>query len=585
MIPRSTTGGSPAGTADSLVARIDAAGRDEVWIDRVSASDLAIAVAAVESRLADGEDLPLAGTTFAVKDNIDVAGVATTAGCPAYATVADATAPAVDALLDAGAVYVGKTNLDQFATGLVGTRSPYGAVRNAVDPERISGGSSSGSAVAVALGLVDFSLGTDTAGSGRVPAALNGIVGIKPTRGLVPTTGVVPACRSFDCVSVFARTVQLAERVLAVLASTGPTGRAPDTADRRPVPATAPLGPPTAPVVGRASPEALGALDPGRLWSYQAAVDRLEQSGCTTVVIDLEPFLAAGRLLYQGAFLAERYDAVGTWVDAHLGEVDPVVGSIISSASELTAAELARDVDRLARLAATASDLLASAGACSLLLPTVTLHPTLAEVAADPMGVNAQLGVFTQFVNLLDMCAVAVPSEPVDGLPFGVSLIGPAWSDRVQADLARRVEGGDASPTDDDRWSRPAFPSVRLAVAGAHLSGQPLNHQLTDRGARLVTTTTTAPHYRLFALDTEPPKPGLVREADGTGAAIEIEVWELPPVGFAAFVATLPHPMAIGPVTLADGTEVSGFGCEPMALDGALDITASGGWRAHLSGD
>ena len=575
---------TPGDRANALVARIDAAGRDDVWIDRAGAADLATAFAAAEARLAAGEDLPLAGRTFAVKDNIDVAGVPTTAGCPAFSTVATSTAPAVGALVDAGAIYVGKTNLDQFATGLVGTRSPYGAVRNAVDPARISGGSSSGSAVAVALGLVDFSLGTDTAGSGRVPAALNVV---KPTRGLVPTTGVVPACRSFDCVSVFARSVALAERVLAALAATGPPLQASDGADRRAVPLTAPLGPPAAPVVGRAAPVALVDLDPGRRRSYEAAVDRLERRGCTTVVVDLDPFLEAGRLLYQGAFLAERYDAVGAWVDAHPDDVDPVVGPIISSGAGLPAARLARDTDTLARLAATAAELLASAGACSLVLPTVTHHPTLAEVAADPVGVNARLGVFTHFVNLLDLCAVAVPSEPVDGLPFGVSLIGPAWSDRVQADLARRMEHADdaEAPASDDTWARPAFPSVRLAVAGAHLSGQPLNRQLTDRGARLVTTTTTAPAYRLYALATEPPKPGLVRVGDGaSGAAIEVEVWELPPAGFATFVAALPHPMSIGPVTLADGSEVPGFGCEPAALDGAHDITGSGGWRAHLSG-
>jgi allophanate hydrolase len=577
----------PDDRAAALVARIDAAERDEVWIDRAGVAGLSAAFAAVEARLAAGEDLPLAGRTFAVKDNIDVAGVPTTAGCPAYSTMATSTAPAVGALVDAGAVYVGKTNLDQFATGLVGTRSPYGAVRNAVDPARISGGSSSGSAVAVALGLVDFSLGTDTAGSGRVPAALNGIVGVKPTRGLVPTTGVVPACRSFDCVSVFARSVTLAERVLAVLVATGPPQQAADGADRRAVPLTAPLGPPASPVVGRASPAALVDLDPGRRRSYEAAVDRLERRGCTTEVIDLDPFLEAGRLLYQGAFLAERYDAVGAWVDAHPDDVDPVVGPIISSAAGLSAARLARDTDTLARLAAVAAELLASAGACSLVLPTVALHPTLAEVAADPVGVNARLGVFTHFVNLLDLCAVAVPSEPVDGLPFGVSLIGPAWSDRVQADLARRVEHADdaGAPASDDAWARPAFPSVRLAVAGAHLSGQPLNRQLTDRGARLVATTTTAPAYRLYALATEPPKPGLVRVGDDApGAAIEVEVWELPPAGFATFVAGLPHPMTIGPVILADGTEVPGFGCEPAALDGADEITGSGGWRAHLSG-
>ena len=586
---------APAERAAAVEARIQAAGRPEVWIDRVGVADLAAAFAAVDARLAAGEELPLAGRTLAVKDNIDVAGVPTTAACPAYATVAAATAPAVQTLLDAGAVYVGKTNLDQFATGLVGTRSPYGAVRNAVDPTRVSGGSSSGSAVAVALGLVDLALGTDTAGSGRVPAAFNGIVGVKPTRGLVSTAGVVPACRSFDCVSVFARSVGLAERVLAVLAGPAPAEPPPSfgpttDADRRVPPPTAPLAAPPAPVVAQAGADALRGVGPGYRWSYERAVERLEAAGCTMVEVDLEPCTEAGRLLYQGAFLAERYDAVGAFVEAHPDDVDPVVGPLIGAARSLTAERLAADTARLGRLAAEVAAALGAVGACSIVLPTAPFHPTLAEVAADPVGVNARLGAFTNFVNLLDLCAVAVPSDPVDGLPCGVSLIGPAWTDRVQADLAR-LAGSCADVGDpdndlaDDAWSRPALPSVALAVAGAHLTGQPLNHQLTDRGARLARTTTTAPVYRLVALDTVPPKPGLVHVPDGAaGGAIEVEVWELPPAGFAGFVAGLPRPMAIGQVALADGTSVPGFLCEPAAVEGAADITATGGWRAHLAG-
>jgi len=581
---------TPAERAAAVVAAIDAGGRPEVWIHQVPADELADAFATVDARVAAGEAPALAGRTFAVKDNIDVAGVPTTAACPAFATVPAASAPAVQALVDAGAVLVGKTNLDQFATGLVGTRSPYGAVRNAVDPDRASGGSSSGSAVAVALGLVDLSLGTDTAGSGRVPAAFNGIIGVKPTRGWVSTEGVVPACASFDCVSVFARSVGLAERVLAVLA-----GPAPDPTDsapgpdpfRRVPPPTAPLGAPAGPVVARVDAAALADVDPGYRLSYEWALGRLEAAGCTVVTIDLGPFLEAGALLYQGGFLAERHAAVGAWIDAHPDDVDPVVGAIIAGARDLAAVDLAADTDRLGHLAAEVAAALAGLGACSVVLPTAPFHPTLAEVAADPFGVNARLGRFTTFVNLLDLCAVAVPSDPVDGLPCGVSLIGPAWSDRVQADLARLVapDGpiGDASP--DDAWARPALPAVPLAVAGAHLSGQPLNHQLTERGARLVRTTTTAPVYRLMALDTEPPKPGLVRVADGAGGGtVEVEVWELPPARFADFVAALPRPMAIGRVTLADGTEVPGFLCEPEATVGAADITASGGWRAYLAG-
>jgi len=587
-----TAPASPAARAAAVEARIDADGRPEVWIERVPVAELAGAFASVDARAAAGEELPLAGRTFAVKDNIDVAGVPTSAGCPAFATVPDRSAPAVRALLAAGAVHVGKTNLDQFATGLVGTRSPYGAVRNAVDPSRVSGGSSSGSAVAVALGQVDFALGTDTAGSGRVPAAFNGIVGIKPTRGLVSTEGVVPACRSFDCVSVFARTVGLAERVLAVLAD--PATPATGDPHRRLPPPDAPLAPPAAPVVGRAGPDALVGVDPGLVAGYESAVARLVAAGCTVVEVDLTPFLEAGRLLYEGAFLAERYAAVGGWIDAHPGDVDPVVGPIITSARDLGASRLAADVDRLGQLSAEVEALLGSSEVCSLVLPTVPTHPTLDEVAADPVGVNAALGRFTTFVNLLDLCAVSV--DPVGGLPCGVSLLGPAWSDRVQADLARLATApaqgagadGDGDADDaaaDDAWARPAFPSVLLAVAGAHLSGQPLNHQLTTRGGRLVRTTATAPVYRLVALATEPPKPGLVHVGPGSsGGTVEVEVWEVPPVGFATFVAGLPRPMAIGQVALADGSSVPGFLCEPEAVDGARDITASGGWRAHLAG-
>jgi allophanate hydrolase len=570
-------------SADELTRRIDQSGRDEIWINRVPISVLGQAIEDLRSRLRAGAQLPLAGLTFAVKDNIDVAGMPTTAGCPEFSYRPTVDAPAVRSLLDAGAVFVGKTNLDQFATGLVGTRSPYGAVRNAIATDRISGGSSSGSAVAVALELVDFALGTDTAGSGRVPAALNGIIGMKPTRGLVSTGGVVPACRSFDCISVFSPSLTVMERVLAVLA-------APDPSDfrRRTIPPTTPLGPPARPTVAFAGSGALVDLDPGRRRAYEDAVQRLRDRGCQAVEIDLDPFLEAGQLLYQGAFVAERYAAVGPWVDAHLDVVDPVVGPLISAAGRIPASDLAEDIDRLGQLAAAAEAQWTAVGADSLILPTAPFHPTLSEVAEDPIGVNSRLGRYTTFVNLLDLCALAVPAETVDGLPFGVSLIGPAWSELVQIDLGRRLErdpsagdGRSASPTDPPSMAPPSIP---LVVVGAHLSGQPLNHQLTDRGGRLARTTSTAPQYELYALDTDPPKPGLLRlGADRPGSSIEVEVWELPPVGFADLVASLPTPMAVGPVTLLDGSTVTGFLCEPVALEGAGNITGYGGWRAYLA--
>ncbi len=558
----------------------DAAQRAEAWISRVPPDVLMAEAARIDGATAAGGHLPLAGLTFAVKDNIDAAGMVTTAGCPAYAYVPVADAPAVRALREAGALLVGKTNLDQFATGLVGTRSPYGAVRNAIDPERISGGSSSGSAVVVALGEADLALGTDTAGSGRVPAALNGVVGLKATLGVVSTAGVVPACRSFDCVSVFAPDVDLAERAMAELV--GPLGDAPG---RRAFPPDSPLGAHGRPVVARPSDEALGPLASGWLEAYAAAAAGLAAAGCEVVEIDLGPFLAAGRLLYGGAFVAERHAAVGAFIEAKRDEVDPTVAAIILAAGNLAADALVQDAERLATLAAAATAEWSRVGAHSLLLPTTTRHPTLAEVARDPVAMNAELGRFTTFLNMLDMCAVAVPAGSVCGLPFGVSCIGPAFSDLVQLDLARRIVGQEHLAADswrDARRGRLCPPAIPLAVVGAHLAGQPLNHQLTERGARFLGSARTAECYRLHTLATDPPKPGLRRVAAG-GGAVALEIWELPPAGFADFVASVPAPMTIGSVRLDDGTTVPGFLCEPAALEGAPDITVHGGWAAYLA--
>ena len=571
---------SPAQRALAIDERIERANRPEVWISRADVHELERALDNLDAREKSGEQLLLAGLTFAVKDSIDVAGVATTAGCPAFATVAATNAPVVQALLDAGAVYVGKTNLDQFATGLVGTRSPYGAVRNALDPERIAGGSSSGSAVAVALGLVDFALGTDTAGSGRVPAALNAIVGVKPTIGMVSTTGVVPACWSFDCVTAFTREVVLARRVLKVMANTDPTDL-----QRRCAPPTSPLGLATRPVVAFVEPSDLPDLDSKWRDAYRDAVKRLRHAGCDTVAIDLEPFLRAGRLLYDGAFVAERFAAVGDWVTSHVDQVDPTVGSIIVNAGGITAQQLATDSHRVTLARREVAELFAHLGACSLILPTVGFHPTIAEVAADPIGVNSRLGRYTTFANLLDLCAISVPVPSIEGQPFGVTLLGPAWSDVLQSDLAQLVEGRTRHELDATPIDFPGLPFIEIAVVGAHLTGQPLNYQLRDRGARFGRRAMTAPLYTLFALTTEPPKPGLVRVSDPlAGASIELEIWALPPAGFADFVTVLTTPMVLGSVVLDDDTRVTGFLCEPVALEGAVDITASGGWRTHLAG-
>jgi allophanate hydrolase len=536
-------------------ARIRAANRPEIWIDLRPREAVEAEASAMDARVAAGEHLPLAGRLFAAKGNIDVKGLPTTAGCPAYAYAPEEDAPAVARLREAGALVIGTTNLDQFATGLVGTRSPYGAVRNAYDPVRISGGSSSGSAVAVALGIVDFALGTDTAGSGRVPAAFNGIVGLKPTRGLVPTTGVVPACASIDCVTVFARTLPQAEQALAHMAS--PPDRA-----LPPLPQRAP-GPWRIAVPPLAD---LGELDEGWAEAYDAAVGRLADAGAEVRSIDLAPFTEAAAMLYEGAFVAERYTAIGSFVDKLIAEggagLDPTVAGIITRARDIPAHQLFADQARLAALRARALAELADADA--LLLPTAPGHPTLAEVAADPLGANARLGRFTNSTNLFDLAAVAVPAGEVNGLPFGVMLIGPAFTDERLARIARVLE-----------------PETYVAVVGAHLSGQPLNPQLLALGARLDHATTTAPVYRLHALRTDPPKPGLVHVGEG-GAAIETEVWRLPAEGLGRLLATLPRPMALGSVELADGTHVPGFLCEPSALAGADDITAYGSWRTYV---
>ncbi|WP_410661914.1 allophanate hydrolase [Amycolatopsis sp. lyj-84] len=523
------------------IARVD---RPEIWIDLRPEADVLADAESLEARRAAGEPLPLYGKLAAVKGNIDVAGLPTTAACPEFAYRPDEDAPVVARLRAAGALILGTTNLDQFATGLAGTRSPHGAVRNAIDPAYVSGGSSSGSAVAVALGIADVALGTDTAGSGRVPAAYNGIVGLKPTRGLLPTTGVVPACASIDCVTVFARTVDEATAAFACLSE-----------------------PRDLPVVHRpfriGVPDAPGPLQDGWAEAFTAAAESYRDAGAELVTVDISAFLAAARLLYEGAFVAERYSAVGEFLDAHPDVVDPAVRQIIGAAKDIPAHRLFGDLATLDGLSREASAVLSTVDC--LLLPTTTEHPTIADVEADPLGVNARLGRFTNSTNLLGLSSLAVPGGTVGGLPFGVMLVGPAYADRILADVARLVPR-----------------RTRIAVVGAHLRGQPLNHELTSRGGRFVSAGPTAAEYRFFALDTVPPKPGLVRVAS-EGAPIEAEVWDLPLAGFGEFVAGVPAPLAIGKVRLADGSEVSGFVCEPLAVEGAEDITSYGGWLGYLS--
>lgn len=534
------------------------------------------------------EDRPLEGLLFAVKDNIDVAGFATTAACPAFAYEAKAHAQVVQRLLDAGAQLVGKTNLDQFACGLNGTRSPYGAVPNSFDPHFVSGGSSAGSAWAVAVGAVDFALGTDTAGSGRVPAGLNNIVGLKPTKGLLSARGVVPAAQSVDCVSIFARTVELAAKVLSVAMGY-------DALD----PYSRPLAPSTTPL-----PSALRIGVPSKLEffgdaasadAFAESLTQLEKMGTALTPIDYKPLAEAADLLYDSALVAERYAAVRTFFDANEAEVIEPVRSILARGRNYSAADL---VDAQTRLRALAQQVAPMwEGIDVLVVPTAPTHYTIEAMEADPVVLNRNLGAYTNFVNLLDYAAISVPTcLRKDGLPFGVTLIGPCGSDFQLAELAQRIhhatglaQGATGVPLPAPGAlpkivAAPSVEKIKVAVVGAHLSGMPLNSQLTERGAVLLRETLTAAQYRLYALPgTVPPKPGMVRVPASEGSALIVEIWEMPSTTYGSFVALIPAPLGIGTLTLADGSSVQGFVCESIALDGAEDITHHGGWRSYIA--
>lgn len=522
--------------------------------------------------------LPLAGMVFAVKDNIDVAGLPTTAACPAFSYVPVKDAAVVARLRAAGAIPLGKTNLDQFATGLNGTRSPHGAPRSVFDNAYVSGGSSSGSAVAAGAGLCVFALGTDTAGSGRVPAGFNNLIGLKPTRGRIPASGVVPACQSLDCVSIFANSAADAALILAIA-----QGHQPDDPYSR---APADIALPPRPRIGVLAPaERVFADDAAYAALHEAALTKAAALGWTLVEIDYAPFRAAATLLYEDAFVAERLAAIRPFFHGHADAMDPVVAAIIGGAERFDAADAFIAATRLMGLRQQTDAILA--GIDALLLPTSPTIYTVAELRAQPIARNAMLGRYTNFVNLLDLAAVALPAgfRP-DGLPFGMTLIGPAFSDRALlhlADVLHDAIGAGAGATrahPTTTLPRPVDDRISLIVAGAHLSGMALNHELTERGAILEDVTTTAPAYRLYALSTTPPKPGLVRDETST-TAIAVERWSLTPAAFASFVASLPAPMTIGKVELADGTLHPGFCCEPTAIAHATDITAHGGWRAY----
>lgn len=542
-----------------------------VWIHRLSREEIEKYVTALQDK--DPADLPLYGIPFAIKDNIDLAGVPTTAGCPEYAFHPKSHATVVQRLIDAGAIPIGKTNLDQFATGLNGTRSPYGACRNAYDAEYISGGSSSGSAVAVAMGLASFSLGTDTAGSGRVPAAFNNLVGVKPTRGWVSTRGVVPACRSLDCVSIFALNTVDAASVLEVAAGFDEQ----DAYSRRMqtygfdfghaetfrfgVPQTSQL-------------EFFGNSQAAALFEKSCAA--LQDIGGIAVEIDFSPFLNAARLLYEGPWVAERYAAIREFFDTQADAINPVVRDIIAGGKKFSAADAYSAMYQLEALRKQAERVWESIDC--MVTPTAGTIYRIAEMEADPFRLNANLGYYTNFMNLLDCAAVAIPAGfQDDGLPFGITLAAPAHQDVPLLHLAQRLGG-------ITRLQQSAEGRVRVAVCGAHLEGLPLNHQLTSRGAHLVRRTRSSADYRFYALAGGPPyRPGMVRVAAGEeGRAITVEVWEMAASEFGSFVAGIPAPLGIGTLTLEDGEQVTGFICEPYALTDAQDITRFGGWRTYL---
>jgi allophanate hydrolase len=571
-------------TPASVMERLLDASTDErhVWITRLSRDDVMARVAALDAAAIDS--LPLYGIPFVLKDNIDLAGTATTAGCPGFAYTPPQSAFVVQRLVDAGAIPLGKTNLDQFATGLVGTRSPYGACRNSFNADYISGGSSSGSAVAVAAGLASFSLGTDTAGSGRVPAAFNNIVGLKPSNGRLSTRGVVPACRSLDCVSVFTLTAEDAASVLDVAEGY-------DAAD----PYSLRIGDRglhgmRVGIPRRGQLQFFGDAEYARL--FDAAVRCLESQGGEVKEIDFEPFLEAARLLYEGPWIAERYAAVGAFIDAHSGEVHPITRQIIEAGKRPTAAAAFAGEYTLKKLLRQTEPVWSQLDFVAT--PTAGTIYRLAELEADPLRLNANLGYYTNFMNLFDLSGVAVPAGfRADGLPFGITLVGPRGADRDLLHIAGQVQrasvatlGALQAPLPERRVPPPPARLrdgyVPLAVCGAHMQGLPLNHQLRDRGGYWLQTTTTAPRYRLFALPDGPPlRPGMMR-VQQEGARIEVEVWALPTEQVGSFIAAIPAPLGLGKIELDSGALVTGFLCEGYVSQGATDITGYGGWRDYV---
>lgn len=559
-------GRTPQDVIRECYERIKQRGADGVWTHVPPLEELL----ALADSVATDPSLPLYGVPFAIKDNIDVAGWPTTAACPSFAYTPSQDAFVVARLKAAGAIPIGKTNMDQFATGLVGTRSPYGIPHSIFSEVHVSGGSSSGSGVAVAAGLVAFSLGTDTAGSGRVPAAFNGIVGIKPSCGLLSTSGVVPACRSLDCVSIFSPNVADAHAVLRVAEGFDQS----DPYSLKLAPHVLPLEKPRIGILPPAQREFFG--DALSATAYENAITHAASLGWEIVECDFAPFRDMAVQLYAGPWVAERMAAIEPFLKEHADAMDPTVRKIIEGAKDIHAVAAFRGVyerQRLQRVASAAWEKMDA-----MLLPTVPTHYKIEEVLADPVQLNSRLGTYTNFVNLLNLSAIAVPAgmRP-DGLPFGITFMAPAGADDALATLGAKFCGETPPPVVTDGL-------IPLAVVGAHLHGQPLHKQLTERNAPLLWSGRTTPCYRLYALaNTTPPKPGLVRDLDFNGTGIEVEVYGLSPAHLGTFLTLVGPPLAIGNVELSDGRWVKGFVCEPTALPGSTEITEHGGWRAWLA--
>jgi len=584
----------PCDVAAEVLERIKARGEDGVWLHRIGFDDVMARAQALEALSADQQKgLALYGLPFAVKDNIDVAGLPTTAACPDYAYKPAENAPVVQALLDAGAILIGKTNLDQFATGLVGVRTPYGVCANPFDADYIPGGSSAGSAVAVTTGLVSFALGTDTAGSGRIPAAFNNIIGLKPTRGLLSARGVVPACRSLDCVSIFTLTTPDAHVVLEVVRGHDKADSYSRTDAGRALEIKAEgLESRTIAVPRDQDLEFFGDQEAARL--FDQAIEAVSELGAEIIRIDFSPFLETARLLYEGPWVAERYAAVEPFLRDHPDAFHPVTRQIIENGSRPTASDAFKAFYQLEALKRTCQEIWQTADV--LMTPTAGTIYKIVEVESDPVALNSNLGYYTNFLNLLDMCGIAVPaSMRKDGLPFGITLAAPALLDAdllPMADALHRAAKvtlgatGIALPDQDRTLSveEQLLPDHHLlGVCGAHMSGLPLNRELTQLGARFVETTATAPEYQLFALEhLTPLRPGLVRSANGYGRSIKLEIWQVPSSQVGKFLAGIAAPLGLGTLMLSDGRFVQGFLCEAHATGPARDITDFGGWRAFL---